>query len=116
MNKRKTGTYYEEAVCHYLMENGLEIVEKNFRCRFGEIDIIAKEKEYFVFIEVKYRKDERYGTALEAVNRKKQRTICKCADCYCMLHKEATIRRYDVVGIQNEEIIWVKDAFPHIGF
>ena len=60
-NKRRTGTEYERRAGAYLEERGYEILEYNFRCRMGEIDIIARDGEYLVFCEVKYRLDARSG-------------------------------------------------------
>ena len=61
MNKRKTGTEYEELAARWLIEKGYEILEKNYRCRIGEIDLIARDGRYLVFVEVKYRSDEKAG-------------------------------------------------------
>ena len=55
MNKRQLGTVYEQKAAAYLQQQGYEILECNFRCRIGEIDIIAREGEYLCFVEVKYR-------------------------------------------------------------
>ena len=60
MNRRKEGAYYENLVAEYLKTQGYEILEKNYRCRIGEIDLIAKEGETLVFVEVKYRRNERW--------------------------------------------------------
>ena len=57
--RRKTGTVYEQAVGYYLEQQGYEILVYNYRCRFGEIDLIGKDGEYLVFCEVKYRKNQR---------------------------------------------------------
>ena len=61
MNKRKTGAVYEERAAAYLIQHGFQILEKNFYCRQGEIDLIGIHGEYLVFVEVKYRK--RKGTS-----------------------------------------------------
>ena len=57
VNKRKVGTDYEKQAAEYLKKKGLKILEQNFYCRMGEIDIIAKDREYLVFVEVKYRRN-----------------------------------------------------------
>ena len=75
MNRRKEGAYYENLVAEYLKTQGYEILEKNYRCRIGEIDLIAKEGETLVFVEVKYRRNDKMGDPKEAVNRKKQKKI-----------------------------------------
>lgn len=116
MNTRKIGTDKEELAAEYLAGRGMRIMERNFRGRQGEIDIIGYHDGYLVFVEVKYRKNTVRGTALEAVDVRKQRQICKTADYYRYLHHcgEVTAVRYDVLAIQGEEICWVQNAFPHI--
>lgn len=116
MNKRWIGTQYEEIAVSYLKEAHYEIVEQNFRCRMGEIDIIAREGDCLVFIEVKFRKDTRKGTALEAVSLTKQKIICKVAQYYLMIHSASGDLpcRFDVIGITGDEITLVKNAFEYI--
>ena len=115
MNKRRTGTEREKLAAEYLAKRGMRIVETNFRCRQGEIDLIGYHQGYLVFVEVKYRHNMEKGCALEAVDIRKQRRICRVADYYRYIHrvKADTGVRYDVVGIQGEEILWVQNAFPH---
>ena len=67
MNRRQTGTAYERRTGEYLKEQGYELIGYNFRCRQGEIDIIARDGRYLVFVEVKYRRDGQTGDPLEAV-------------------------------------------------
>lgn len=116
MNKRKTGAEKEEQAAVYLTEQGIRIVERNYRNRQGEIDIIGYDDKYLVFVEVKYRNTFDKGSALSAVTVHKQMQICKVADYYRYQHRlgENTPVRYDVVAIQGEEITWIKNAFPHI--
>ena len=76
MNRRKIGAAYEEAAAVFLEKNGVHILEKNFRCRQGEIDLIGRDGEYLVFFEVKYRKSADLGLPAEAVGAAKQRRIC----------------------------------------
>ena len=78
-NTRSTGSCYERKAADYLKQQGLFILRYNYRCRFGEIDLIARDGEYLVFVEVKYRKDNSSGYSLAAVNPVKQKTICKVA-------------------------------------
>ena len=77
MNKREKGTEYEAVAAKYLEGCGYEIISLNYRCRVGEIDIIAKDEEYLVFVEVKYRKNERMGSPFDAVDFRKQQKIIK---------------------------------------
>ena len=67
MNKREVGAAYEEAAAVFLEKNGVRILERNFRCRQGEIDLIGRDGEYLVFFEVKYRKNADAGLPAEAV-------------------------------------------------
>lgn len=69
-SKRAVGTFYEEAAVRYLKDQGYEILCRNFSCRQGEIDIVAREGEYLCFVEVKYRSTEGFGDGLAAVDRK----------------------------------------------
>lgn len=115
-NKRKstrqTGADYERAAGYYLEQLGYEVLEYNYRCRAGEIDLIAKDGEYLVFCEVKYRSDGRKGSPLEAVSMGKQRTIFRCAMFYLSEnHIEDIPCRFDVIGIEGTEVTHIKNAF-----
>lgn len=116
MNRRQTGAAWESLAAEYLERRGVRIVEQNYRCRQGEIDLIGWHQGYLVFIEVKYRKGTGKGYALEAVDPKKQRKICRTADVYRYRHRlgDAFGVRYDVVAVQGGEIQWIRNAFPHI--
>lgn len=116
MNTRKTGTEYEQLAAEYLQNQGVAILENNYRNRRGEIDLIGRDGEYTVFFEVKYRRDNSKGYPVEAVNYGKQKIICRVADYYRMIHRmgEFTPVRYDVVAICGAEITWYKNAFEHI--
>lgn len=116
LNRRKIGEEQEARACQYLMEQGVKIRERNFRCRQGEIDIIGCEEDYLVFFEVKYRRDDSKGSAAEAVGYGKQRKICRVSDYYRMIHEYPldTPVRFDVIAIDNDRIEWIQDAFPYI--
>ncbi len=115
-NNRTIGAEYEERAVAYLRQQGMHILERNFRSRKGEVDIIAKDGEYYVFVEVKYRKSAQKGAPAEAVTYAKQNTICRVADFYRMKHGlgEFTPIRYDVVACGEDEVIWYPNAFVHI--
>ena len=114
-NRRQIGTEEEALAAMFLKAQGYEILEQNFRCRLGEIDIIARDGSALVFIEVKYRRNAAYGTPAEAVNLRKQQKICKVADYYRMKHRvsDGQACRLDVVAIQGGNIRLVRDAFPY---
>ena len=117
MNKRKTGSIAETRAANYLSERGVHIIERNFRNRKGEIDLIGCHKGYLVFFEVKYRSSNRNGTPEEAVSFSKQRQICQVASFYRYIHNISWQERirYDVVAIENDKIRWIQNAFEHIG-
>lgn len=112
MNRRKTGQEQEELAARYLEEKGYQILERNYRIRTGEIDIIAKDQNCLVFVEVKYRQNEKLGNPLEAVDYRKQRKICQTAQHYLYRHKLwNTGCRFDVIGITGTQICHIKNAF-----
>ena len=116
MNKRKTGSEYESRAAGYLDEKGVAILCRNFRSKSGEIDLIGRDDGYLVFFEVKYRGGSSAGSASEAVNRNKQKRICRAADYYLMINGvplDSPIR-FDVVAIDGNEISWIRNAFQYI--
>ena len=114
-NTRQVGKQTEILAADYLKEKGYEILEMNFRCRLGEIDIIAKDGSYLVFTEVKFRQSFTSGDPLESVDIKKQRTISRVALFYLLQNglREDTPCRFDVVGVTPDEIVHVKQAFEY---
>lgn len=114
-NNRETGSRYEKMAGKYLEQNGYEIIEYNYRCKTGEIDIIARDGDYLVFCEVKYRSDARKGHPSEAVNLAKQRTISKSALYYITVNGlEDMPCRFDVVGIEDDMVVLYRDAFDYV--
>ena len=79
MNTRSVGNKGEDIAAAYLKKHGYTIVERNYNCRFGEIDIIAKQNSYIVFVEVKARSSTAFGMPREAVDWRKQQTIVQCS-------------------------------------
>lgn len=116
MNKRKTGSAWEERAVEFLTNEGMLIKDRNYRNRQGEIDVIGIHHGFLVFVEVKYRRNKAAGYASEAVDYRKMKQICKVADYYRVVHQisDATPVRYDVVAIQGDELEWIQNAFPHI--
>ena len=113
MNKRKTGQEQEVKAACFLKTEGYQILERNYRCKKGEIDLIAREGQYLVFVEVKYRKDDKKGYPAQAVDQRKQQKIRKSAMIYLKknhLSFEQPIR-FDVVEILGKKIRVIKHAF-----
>lgn len=112
-SSKRTGLYYETQAAVFLEKQGYQILERNFRCPAGEIDLIAKEGEYLCFVEVKYRSERETGTPEEAVDAKKQKRISRAALYYLMKQGlgDTTPCRFDVVGIRPDRIRVTKNAF-----
>ncbi len=114
-NNRSVGTAYERAAGAFLEEKGYRILEYNYRCRAGEIDLIAEDEEYLVFCEVKYRKTDAKGNPLEAVDLRKQQRIYRCALHYMTVHGKIDYpARFDVIGIKGKEFLHIKNAFQGV--
>ncbi|MCI8821633.1 MAG: YraN family protein [Lachnospiraceae bacterium] len=113
MNRRRTGAAYEEQAARWLTEQGFEILERNFYCRQGEIDLIARDGVYLVFIEVKYRRDGRTGHPAESVGRQKQQKLIRAAQYYCLIRQipENHPCRFDVVSILGDQVEHIQHAF-----
>ena len=113
MNKRKVGAGFEKLAAEFLESKGYQILAMNFRRRQGEIDIIARDGEYIVFCEVKYRTGSGTGHPFEAVNYYKQRSIIGTAKyfLYKYHYPEDTPCRFDVIGFIDGRIEHQKDAF-----
>jgi len=112
----RTGKLGEQMAAAYLQEAGYQILERNYRCPFGEIDIIAREDDTLVFVEVKSRRSENFGLPQLAVGPDKQRRISKISLYYLQSHRlDAENVRFDVVAIllrpENSSIELIKDAF-----
>lgn len=104
MNKKELGKIGEEISCQYLKKLNYKIVERNFMCRQGEIDIIAKEKEEYVFMEVKTRSNLSYGTPIEAVDFYKKKHIYQTTKYYLYSHNlDHAFVRFDVMEVYLEK-------------
>ena len=113
INKRAAGADKEQLAARYLIDNGYTVLERNFRNKMGEIDIIARKDNYLVFVEVKYRSSKRYGYAVEAVNYRKQQTI-RCVAQFYMASRYQNCNipcRFDVIGIDGNNVTHIKNAF-----
>lgn len=118
MNKDniELGQRGEELAANFLQRKGYKLLQRNYRSRFGQIDIIAKEKKYFCFIEVKTRKSSLYGLPKEAVSKFKQRRIARTALTYLKENRLIKTRaRFDVISILldrgSSDIELIKNAF-----
>ncbi len=116
MNRRIIGNRAESLACRFLEQRGMRLLARNFHCRRGEIDLVMQDGDSLVFVEVRYRKNVRFGRAAETVSRLKRSRIIHCAQYYLMTHKNWNKpARFDVVSIEgnadNPQIHWLEDAF-----
>lgn len=118
-NTTDRGAKAEQAAARFLQQQGLQLLEKNFRCKSGELDIIFREGNTLVFVEVRYRRNIAYGYPAETVNRKKQKKLLTTAKYYLQIHAPHVQCRFDVIevtlqhkaGKQRFEFNWIKNAF-----
>ena len=117
-NKRK-GLHYENRAKNYLVQHGLTLLKQNYRCRFGEIDLIMLQQGVLCFIEVKYRNSVAYGGAASAISTQKQKKIAKTAMFFIAENdglKQHSMR-FDALlmqqqaGNESPDINWIQNAF-----
>ena len=108
-DSRLLGRWGEDRAAVFLRDKGFSITAANWRCRFGEIDLIAQDGTYLCFVEVKLRKSDAYGIAAEFVDRRKQDKLRAAAELYLAEHPTVLQPRFDVIeiyaprGIQTKE-------------
>lgn len=105
------GNKGEDTACKYLKSKGYEIICRNYRSAFGEIDIICSYKNITIFVEVKNRSSETFGKGYEAVNIKKQSKIIKTAQVYTTENNIDNICRFDIISIDSNNISHIENAF-----
>lgn len=109
-NKRNTGNYGENLACKFLKESGFKIVERNYFYGHGEIDIIARDGDELVFVEVKYRTNDEYGPPELSISKGKQKLVRRTAEAYLYEHEIKDQKcRIDIVAILH-----LKDEKPVI--
>jgi len=115
--RQRLGAWGEHQAEVYLLEHGMELLERNFRTRFGEIDLVMKQVEQLVFVEVKTRSNDKFGMPEESVTPRKQEHLIKAAEQYLMDHPESPSDwRVDVVSVRGKpganppEILWFENA------
>jgi len=116
-NPAATGRQAETSACEYLQARGLTLVERNYLCKRGEIDLIMQDKHTTIFVEVRYRRNDHFGSSAESVDWRKQAKLLATAEHYLQQHPKAarSICRFDVVALTTENgqqtIDWIIDAF-----
>ena len=108
--KQSLGNAGEQQALTYLMEQGLQLIEKNLRRKFGEIDLIMQDRTTLVFIEVRSRAKGRFGGAAASVTAAKQRRLVLAAHAYLKRYIQLPECRFDVVAIDGGALSWLKDV------
>jgi putative endonuclease len=109
---RARGDKAEDRAVELLLRKGLVIEERNFRTKLGELDIIARDGTTLVFVEVRSRQTDKYGSALETVGWRKQRQVSRVAKMYLARRRPRFVAcRFDVVGITGDDIVHIQDAW-----
>ncbi|MBS3964039.1 MAG: YraN family protein [Methylomonas sp.] len=109
----QTGDAAEQRALAHLEHQGLSLVERNFRCKLGELDLVMRDGEALVIVEVRFRKSEHFGGALASVTPQKQARIVAATQHYVIIKRlNALAVRFDVVALAGDgQIQWIKNAF-----
>lgn len=110
----QSGKQAEQLACDYLQRQGLKLIQRNFHCRRGEIDVVMQDGQTLVFVEVRYRRNNSHGGALESITSSKQSRIITTAQHYLMQSGWSHNCRFDVIAITAgslDKIVWIRDAF-----
>jgi putative endonuclease len=108
----KRGRKAEDAAFDYLRKRGLTKIERNYRCRFGEIDLIMRDAQTVVFVEVRQRSSNDYGGALNSIDSRKKRKLLTTARHYIAAKGEFPECRFDAVLLNGDnQVEWIRDAF-----
>jgi len=110
------GEQAESASLRYLLKQRLKLVQKNFRCPQGEIDLIMQDHNILAFIEVRYRSNPNFGDGADSVDFRKQRKLINAANVYLQNNPANTPCRFDVISVSKDnknhwQCRWIKDAF-----
>ncbi|GAB4289569.1 MAG: YraN family protein [Thiohalomonadaceae bacterium] len=116
IDRAALGQAAEQLACTYLQHNGLTLLQRNYRCRRGELDLVMRQGDTTVFVEVRYRRPSAYGDGITSVDRHKQEKLLAAAQYYLQQHPDAARRpcRFDVVAITPEQgenrVEWIINA------
>jgi putative endonuclease len=117
VNTQKIGQEAESMACNYLLTKGLKLITRNYQCRLGEIDLIMQDKTHIVFVEVRFRRNQDFGTSSESITYTKQTKLLRAAQFYLQQNHmtDKIACRFDVVAItqtQTQPVIeWIRNAF-----
>jgi putative endonuclease len=114
MNENNAGLDAEKLAATFLAYHGLKLVAQNYHCRFGEIDLIMKDGQSLVFIEVRLRSNSQFGSAAASITPQKQQKLSLTAQHYLQQSNDKSACRFDVILMQKLDISaieWIKNAF-----
>lgn len=106
------GNQAENIARDHLLAHGHCLIKQNFHCRFGEIDLITQDKQYIVFVEVRRRNNNQFGSGIESIGHHKQKKLILTAQHWMSLHPAIQHYRFDVVSIDRQQTVtWIQHAF-----
>ncbi len=113
---RSKGNEYENKAYEFLLSKGLKLVERNYYCRSGEIDLIMRDKGTIVFVEVRFRSSAVYGSATESISKRKQRKLINTAHMFLQSRQLYTLKcRFDTISFDQTKdgirVNWITSAF-----
>lgn len=108
--KQITGQSGEDQALAFLLEQGLSLVTRNFRCKMGEIDLIMRQRQTLVFVEVRKRAPGRYGNAADSITHAKQHKLLLAAQLYLQRFATPPACRFDVIAIDGGQLNWIQNA------
>jgi putative endonuclease len=109
-DKQVQGRHWEQHALAYLQRQGLRLVAANFTCKAGEIDLIMRDGEALVFVEVRQRADRRHGGAAASITPAKIRRLVRAAQVYLQRLPQVPPCRFDVIAIDGDAVDWLRDA------
>ena len=111
------GQFWEQRAEHFLIQHGLQLIDRNFSTESGEIDLVMRDVEHVAFVEVRYRRSARFGGAIHSITAAKQRKLKRCAAIFVSQQKVWSNHpcRFDVIAYDasngNGEPVWIRAAF-----
>lgn len=110
-DKQDQGRHWEQVALAHLKRHGLVLVEANFQCKGGEIDLVMRDSDTLVFVEVRQRASRSAGGAAASITPAKIRRLVRAAQFYLLRLPQAQPCRFDVVAIEGEQLDWLRNAF-----
>ena len=118
MDTQTRGKQAEDLACRYLQDRGLQLLQRNYRSKRGEIDLILQDSDSLVFVEVRYRRQPGFGSAAESVDARKQSKLVDCARHFLQSHANTANQpcRFDVISVNgtSNSIDWIQNAFSAV--